>query len=156
MYILYMTEILPNLFLGNMDYSLNIGFIQLNKINCVINCTINKPFLDCIKYKYRIPIKDDKTDTEAYLLYLILDKVVEIIKQHIYKNDIILVHCYAGKQRSVSCILAFLMKYGNMNLDIALKLLKARYPIAGEPQLNFYKSLKYYENKLLDDKKLDT
>ncbi len=145
-----MTEIIPNLFIGNLNTSYDLEFLKLNKINCIINCTINKQFINYenIKYKYRIPIKDDKTDQEAYLLYLVLDQVVEIIYKHIKNNDNILVHCYAGKQRSVSCILAFLIKYGKLSLEISLKLMRNKYNIAGTPELNFYKSLKYYEEKL--------
>jgi hypothetical protein len=49
-------EILPNLWLGSFEDSQNKDFIMKNNINCIINCTLNKPFVNLkIEYKYRIP-----------------------------------------------------------------------------------------------------
>ena len=145
-----MTEIIPNLFLGNIEIANNVDFIIKNKINCVFNCTINKPFIKHkqIKYKYRIPIKDDKTDEEGYLLHCILDDIVELINKHLKNNDIILVHCFAGRQRSPSCILGYLIKYYGYTLNEGLSYLKSKSPLVGIPEFNFYKPLFLYEKKI--------
>ena len=150
-----MTEVFKNLWLGNINDSLDLNFILKNNINCVINCTINQPFLQYkeIKYKYRIPIKDNLQNEEFYLLYLLLNKTIDIIIKHLLLNDRILIHCFAGKQRSVSFILAFYMKYYNITLKEAFKKLVKKYDILQKNyKLNFYKSLKFFEINYIKNK----
>jgi len=143
-----MTEILPNLWLGSLDDALNINFITENNINCIINCTINKEFINMeIEYKYRIPIKDDKSLEEQYLLFCLLDKIVEIITNHYINRDRILIHCFAGKQRSLTCLLAFLITHTKMPVKECLSLIQKKRPCAGMPEFNFYKTIKYYKEK---------
>lgn len=138
-------EILPNLWLGSFEDSQNKDFIMKNNINCIINCTLNKPFINLkIEYKYRIPIKDDKSLEEQYLLFNLLDEIINIITKHYINQDRILVHCFAGKQRSVSCIVAFIAKYTQMDLNEIIKLIQKKRPCAAKPEFNFYNSLKYY------------
>lgn len=144
------TEILPNLWLGSLDDALNKDFIIKNQINCIFNCTINKPFINNpqIIHKYRVPIKDDNSNEEKYLLFCLLDDIIETIKLHYIARDNILIHCFAGKQRSVGCIIGFLIKYGNIKLDKAIELVQNKRPIAATPGFNFYKTLVYYQSKI--------
>lgn len=141
-------EIIPNLWLGDIKSSTDINFIKQKNINCVFNCTISGVFIPSIRYKYRVPVKDNCLPEEIYLMYSILDKTVTLISSHLAKDDIILVHCHAGRQRSVAIILAFIMKHTNLSLNNALAILKTKRPIAGHPQFNFYDALKKYEEKL--------
>ena len=144
------TEVIHNLWLGNIRNANDINFIKKAGINTVFNCTVNISNISdlCIRYKYRIPVKDNCTKEEVFLMYTILEKTVHLIKKHLLNNDIVLVHCHAGRQRSVCIILAFLMKYGNLTLKSALKLLQKKRPISGTPELNFYYALINYEKYL--------
>ena len=60
------TEIVPNLWLGNVQDSLDSAFIS--NIDIVINCTKDLKFLDETKKCVRIPIEDNLQDEEIAAL----------------------------------------------------------------------------------------
>ena len=47
------------------------------------------------------------------------------------KNNGILVHCYAGKQRSACVIVGYLMKYGNLSMKNAILAVKSKRLVVG-------------------------
>jgi len=139
-------EIIPNLWLGDIN-SADDKFIIDNKITCIINCTETLPFSNIrhIKNRIRVPIKDNLEGDEIFKMYTLLDKGANLIDKLI-RNNIILIHCYAGKQRSVAIVLAYLMKYGNFKLQEALDTLKTKRIIAHG--LHFSKALIQYQQDL--------
>ena len=141
-------EIYPGLWLGDI-YSPNPEFIKNNKITCIINCTLTVPFpkLKQIKYRYRIPVKDNLQVDQIYLMYSMFDPVIEFILQHL-PNEQILIHCHAGRQRSVAIIAAFLMKSAEMTKDEAIMCIQSKRLVAALPQLNFNMALTEYEKDL--------
>lgn len=54
-----------------------------------------------------------------------------------------LVQCHAGKSRSASVVLAYLMKYKNMGFGTAMAYLKQRRPRVN-PNVGFIEQLKLY------------
>jgi len=62
-------------------------------------------------------------------------------------NEFLLVHCQMGKSRSVSFIIAYLMKYMRMKFDDALLYLK-RIRRTAFPNRGFINQLKEYEKEL--------
>jgi protein-tyrosine phosphatase len=57
------------------------------------------------------------------------------------KTKNILIHCYAGRSRSVTCIIYYLMKKYNYNYDQILNYIKNIKPDVG-PNLGFEEELK--------------
>lgn len=117
-------EILPNLWLGNIKASRNRDFIVTNKINCVINCTKNYDFdqealLPDTK-KIRIAVSDTGTPEANRAMLSLLDRGVTYIHRQLVRGDRVLVHCYAGKQRSPAVICAYIIKYCEWPVDKAL------------------------------------
>ena len=143
-------EIIPNLWLGDVHASKSQDFIKKKNINCIINCTVSGEFLQNERqmYKYRIPVKDNCAPEEISLMYSILDKTAQLLYKHLQTGDIILVHCHAGRQRSVAVILAFIMKYTRLSFNKSLELLKTKRPVACYPQINFHHALLEYEKYL--------
>lgn len=141
-------EILPNLWLGTVHIALDRRFIEQHKITCVVNCTVKYPFIDnsSIK-KIRIPVRDTGKDPEFYKMYLALsvatDKIYDLLR-----TERILIHCYAGKQRSVTLVLGFLMKYCKYTVREAIRALRRKWPYIG---MNFSKSLVMYGDDLVQD-----
>lgn len=108
-------EILPNLWLGNIKASRNRDFIRSANINCIVNCTKNYDFdteaiLPDTK-KIRIAVSDTGTPEANKAMADILDRAVTYIHKRLVCGDRVLVHCYAGKQRSPAIVVAFIMKY---------------------------------------------
>ena len=126
-------EIIPHLWLGNIKASRNADFLKDTKINCIINCTKNFDFdneamLPNTK-KIRIAVSDTGTESANEALLSLLDKSVTYIQRQLVKGDIILVHCYAGKQRSPAVIAAYLIKYCEWPVDKVLSIMKARWNV---------------------------
>ena len=145
-------EVIHNLWLGDAVSSQSIEFIKSKNINCIFNCTVSSDFLNnsliIIKKKYRIPVKDNCLPEEINLMYSIFDKTTQLIYKHLQDGDIILVHCHAGRQRSVAVIIAFIMRYSRLTFLKALELLKTKRQVACYPEINFYSALVEYEHYL--------
>ena len=114
-----------SLFLGSKEDAKNEKFANDNKISVIINVT--RDVKDHYKYGtmmyYRVPIDDDLTDiSTAYMAYH-LRYMPEIIQFHLSKGDNLLVHCFAGKERSATVVLAYLIKYHFHSYKLALKYL---------------------------------
>lgn len=139
-------EILPNLWLGNIICSRNSKFILDNSINVVVNCSKDIPFSSKNTKNYRIAVDDNLKETEINIFFEYLDKIIPIIHEHLLNNDVILVHCYAGKQRSASIISAYLMKYSNMSLKQSIEVIKTKRLVAFTPEINFRNALVNYED----------
>ena len=102
-------EIFPHLFISNYSTSTNNTLLQNLGITHIItiNSFFNPPYADDYEYHY-FPAYDDSNeditvffDSFAYLVRgIMLDG----------KNKI-LVHCQAGRSRSASLVLAFILRY---------------------------------------------
>jgi len=60
------------------------------------------------------------------------------------KDQKVLVHCMAGRSRSVSCILAYLMRYQKLSLEDSLLFTQSKRPIA-QPNEGFMEQLKLFQ-----------
>uniref|UniRef100_A0A6C0IWM7 Tyrosine specific protein phosphatases domain-containing protein n=1 Tax=viral metagenome TaxID=1070528 RepID=A0A6C0IWM7_9ZZZZ len=138
-------EILPNLWLGNIICSRNSKFILDNAINVVVNCSKDIPFLTNKTKNYRIAVDDNLKQEEVSKFFDYLDKIIPIIHEHLMTNDNVLVHCYAGKQRSASIISAYLMKFSKMSLKQSIECIKTKRLVAFTPEVNFLRALTKYE-----------
>ena len=93
-------------------------------------------------------VNDNLKQDEINKLYTYFKPATEFINKELKKNSIILVHCYAGRQRSASIIASYLMKYAKMNLKEAIISIRSKRPISFIPSANFKKVLLKYEKKL--------
>jgi hypothetical protein len=124
-------EILPHLWLGNIKASRNREFLHQYKINCIVNCTKNFDFdADAMlaeTKKIRIAVSDTGTPEANQDLLVLLDRGVTYIHRQLTRGDHVLVHCYAGKQRSPAVIAAFLMKYCRLSVQKTLSIISERW-----------------------------
>jgi protein-tyrosine phosphatase len=120
-------EILENLFLGSaaaLQYSHCFSMI----VNCTREDEIRFPSYP--KHCIRLPI-DDKPDNWYDFLSIINEtKVLEEIHKKINKKESVLVHCYAGIQRSCTVVACYLIKYHGMKYNEAIHFIQNKRPCA--------------------------
>jgi len=138
-------EILSGLWLGNILDAKNKEFIS--SLDIVVNCSKDIPFLSKNTKNIRIPIDDNLDKQEIKNLLKFLPKITSFIHTSLTNNKNILVHCYAGKQRSASVIVAYLIKYLNISLDKAILLVRSKRDIIFTPCINFKRALLKFESE---------
>lgn len=109
----------PNIYIGNYSVSTNLELMQSIGISHIISVipTFNPPFPDKLKYLH-IPAYDDESqDITQYF-----DKCNQFIANVLTEGGKVLIHCMAGRSRSVSIFLAFLINViqGNFNQSILI------------------------------------
>jgi protein-tyrosine phosphatase len=118
-----MTQILSNLYLGNIDDALG-SFILENNITAVVNISKDIPKSPYISNENFLRIAIDDEPSENIIAFIPM--FMSFMNYH--SNDIILIHCYAGISRSVSYVLIYLLiRY---------------YPITFEEAYSYVKSLR--------------
>lgn len=131
-------KIIPRLWLGNLQSSQDPNFLKQNRITVIVNCTKDLPFLQLPGvYKYRVPVDDNLQEKEIISMVGWIEKIIPLINEHYQKGRSILIHCYAGMQRSAIIMLSYLYKYHTNNAGEALYLIKTNRPIAFTPYMNF-------------------
>ena len=150
--------IIPGVWLGNRLASMDDAFLKQNNITTVFNCTKDLPFHSSIKKRYRVPVDDNLQHEEIRNMELWSYEIVyKLTKEHKHGN--ILVHCYAGMQRSAAVIAMFLIANYNMKKDNAIAYIKRKRSIAFWPFTNFGKAIQGFQDsyekdiipKILDD-----
>lgn len=132
-------EILPGLWLGNAKSAHDTSFLTENNINVVVNCTQDIPFLtdvqsiDITKDSYddivesthikiphlkniRIPVNDSLLEKDILLMQHYLTVLLPQILDYYNSGKKILIHCYAGKQRSAIVVAALLYTIRSINM----------------------------------------
>lgn len=121
-----MSKILDRLYLGDRLSAYNQNFILQNNINIIVNATKDIPnFYDSIpeiKY-YRVPIEDNLEAEELNAFFFCAKSLLPILFQEYMNGKTILIHCFAGMQRSAALVLLFLIYYhkkvNNINMSVS-------------------------------------
>jgi protein-tyrosine phosphatase len=127
-------RIISNLFIGGAGAAKNrYGFSMI--VNCTRKTDISFP-TECKKC-IRIDI-DDLPKYHDKLFFTIEEKqVLDNIHNALQKNNKVLVHCFAGSQRSCAVVACYLIKYYKMNVEQAIQYIKNKRPIAFYGDVNF-------------------
>jgi len=110
-------KIMSKIYLGNIEASKDKDFFKDKNIKAVLNCSKDIPntFKNSDVEYMRIPVDDSLKVVDYNKMYHYLPAAVEFIYKHaVLQKQSILIHCYAGRQRSAICIAAFLVAYHNL------------------------------------------
>ena len=135
------TEILPNLWIGNCIVAKNKYFFESNQIQISINCTKDSVDNSVSKKTLKLSVSDSLLKEDIIKMYHLLDKTCDYIHNSLMSNHGVMVFCYAGKQRSATIIVAYLIKYGKMSLVEAIQLCRTKRPSIFTPGINFQEAL---------------
>lgn len=139
------------LYLSDIVSALDSEFISEHNIKVIINCTKEFPFVKDVPHhvdQYRIPVADNGDEDEIREMARILPISTSIISRAIEADQAVLVHCQAGRQRSVAVVLAYLMHKTGLKYGKVLRKLQKVRPEAGYPRLNFQAALDDYQRRL--------
>ena len=104
----------PNIYIGNYSTTTNLQLLQSIGITHIISIIpkFNPPFPDLFTYLYFSAYDDQKQNIKQYF-----NTSNEFIKQVLRNKGKVLIHCMAGRSRSVTLFLAFLIHiiHGNIN-----------------------------------------
>lgn len=103
------SEILPNLWLGNYKSALNKEFIKKHGIKRIINITKDIPCLFPNIIYLHIQIDDYEACGKD--LNKTFDNATDFIYESLKSREPILVHCKRGHHRSASIVTAFIIRY---------------------------------------------
>lgn len=142
-------EIISNLWLGDVHSSRNINFHKYYNINAVFNCSKNLPFIEGLNQKhYRIPVHDNLEEDEIVTMGDVSFQSVALLDKELRKGRKVLVHCYAGAQRSAALVVMYLMFRYNMTPAKAVEKVKKMRPQAFPRSINFRKAIDFFYTTL--------
>ena len=146
-------EILPNLYLGGikalgtyeckaLDYYMVVDLIK-NSIQLDEHKSLPNPHI-----YINLPVHDSPDECDTLLSLIHETQVLEKIHVALQEKKPVLVHCFAGMQRSCTLVACYLIKYKSMTPDEAIEYIKFRRPIAFFGKVNFMETLLSFYKKL--------
>lgn len=156
----YASQIIPRIWIGDVNSSQDRHFLIANKINVIVNCSNDlpnwfEPFtvepLDqsilekyFIKY-FRISCNDNGRPEEVEKFFNETNANINKVVEQYNLNKNILIHCSAGQQRSCAFVVCLLYRLGCPKNDAFFKIMEKR-PIAFNlgHQINFKEAIERF------------
>jgi protein-tyrosine phosphatase len=133
-------KIIEYLFIGNIQ----AAELYSDRFALVVNCSKDIPFSPKSRQKIRIPINDDPSETNTLLNYMKNTDILEQIHTNVINKRPVLVHCFAGMQRSCAVVACYLIKYYNATPLIAINFIKKQRKEAFFGGVNFINTLEMF------------
>jgi len=139
--------IVPRLWLGNRAASVDPEFLSQKNITIVFNCTKDLPFAPQIPTKVRVPVDDNLAPAELANLARWAPEIIYKLVRAYNQGHTILVHCFAGMQRSAAVVAMFLIAMKQVTSSEAILFIRVRRPIAFFTGVNFRSSIDSFERE---------
>jgi hypothetical protein len=131
-------EIVNKLYLGSASALIHKGMFAL-----IVNCTKS---LIGAPGSVRVPIDDDESECDNLIKRLRETNVLERINDALSKGQTVLVHCYAGVQRSCAVVACYLIRYHQMTPESAIAFIKSKREVAFDDAPTFLAAIEtFYE-----------
>lgn len=138
-------QIAPHVWVGSEYDAGNPAFWKRHDIRLIVNCTKDIPFSSKTIKGYRVPVDDAGDSAETMARYLPISSIV--IHDVVRYGHNVLVHCYAGMNRSATVAAGYLMFSKGMSAQEAMAAIKSKKTECFSP-MNFGSSLASWESKL--------
>lgn len=137
------SEILPNLFLGNIGAAKQRKLLERHNIKYIVRVLNIPDHIFENEYTYHIVNIEDADDVDISQHF---DAATDFIQSKMDLNDgNVFVHCAQGKSRSPSVVIAYLIRKRGMSLKEALTHVQKCRPVV-YPNSGFMEQLAKYES----------
>ena len=141
----FFIQIIPNLWIGNIERAQDVDLIKDKGINIMINCCTNQgiPIQKTVSYPTYIKFRNCNniiTDSNYY---------VDLIEEYLKSNKKILVFCETGIQNSPALVGCYLIKYSRLEYNSVIKSMYSKNPVFFKPENYFIDLLKLYSKKYI-------
>jgi protein-tyrosine phosphatase len=143
--------VLPGLFLGGIGAARNLSGLQEQGVTHVLNMSPVVPCFHRKALRYKTVTVFDDPDSNIAQFFPDTNKYIHKGR----RRGGVLVHCYAGKSRSTTIVLAYMMACERMDLDAALSHVKQARPVA-QPNTGFMQQLYTYRASLQEQNPVET
>ncbi len=127
---------------------LHVGSARALQSSCafsmIVNCTADIPFPQHCANCIRIPVHDDPAESTKLINLVETTQVLAKMHASILEKRPVLVHCFAGQQRSCALVALYLIAYHHMTPDQAITHIKRKRRIAFFGQINFAEAIVYF------------
>ncbi len=139
------SEILPHLYLSCRKGASNKQGLEMNNISRILNVTNEASEYQHLEgFTYHQIAVEDKHEVN---MLECLPRAFAFIEEAKASNEKVLVHCHAGMSRSVTVVLAYLMKFQGFTLNNAYDHVKQKKSNIS-PNFSFMEQLVQFENSL--------
>jgi len=141
----FFIQIIPNLWIGNIDKAQDVELLKDKGITILINCCSNQdiPIQKTVTYPKYIKFKNCNniiTNSNYF---------VDLIEQYLKVNKKLLVFCETGIQNSPALVGCYLIKYTRLEYNSVIKSLYSKNPMFFKPENYFIELLKLYSKKYI-------
>eukprot|EP01099_Mayorella_cantabrigiensis_P004326 TRINITY_DN3252_c0_g1_i1.p1 TRINITY_DN3252_c0_g1~~TRINITY_DN3252_c0_g1_i1.p1 ORF type:complete len:420 (-),score=67.37 TRINITY_DN3252_c0_g1_i1:74-1333(-) len=133
-------EIIPSLYLGTTICSFNKHALMQLGVTHVLSIIPRWVPVFPSKFKYKIFEVEDKEQANIKQYFR---EAIDFIKNAIYSNGVVLIHCSSGLSRSATVLAAYLICEHRMTLKTSLETIRKRKDVC--PNAGFIKQLEQWE-----------
>ena len=140
-------EVLPHVWIGSCKMTEDSNFILDKNIKAIINLEKDLSFLDR-KCEYNDIVRQNVEKYDIIKLSQYLKSATTFIYEKLQKSEGVLVVCRKGIIKSPLIILAYLIKYGSLPIQIAINMIHTKIPLAFSESIYGEKGLNYFIQNL--------
>ncbi|KAK7089864.1 hypothetical protein V1264_024922 [Littorina saxatilis] len=141
-------EILPHLYLGSVTHSSNRELLHRLGVTALANVSTSCPNHFRAHFRYlHIPVNDTVNEDLSRWFHTAHSFIDEVRSS----GGKVLVHCRAGRSRSATVCIAYLMKTLHLSLEDAFEYVRARRHVV-DPNLSFMQQLQAYSQRLQQER----
>ena len=144
-------EFLPGLWVSKRSLTTNKNFIYSKSISVFINLIKDLNFLDK-SYEYQDCIQKNIQRYEIIKMANYIDEITSFINKKLINNENILLFCENGIDKSQYIILAYLIKYGYLEKNIAMDIIKTKIINAFSEGTKYNESFKIFIKNNINQK----
>ncbi|KAL1211807.1 Dual specificity protein phosphatase 1B [Cardamine amara subsp. amara] len=135
------------LFIGSVAEATNKDLLKSSNVTHILTVAVALAPPYPLDFVYKVIEVVDRSETDLTVYF---DECYSFIDEAIQSGGAVLVHCFMGMSRSVTIVVAYLMKKHGMSFSKAMELVRSRRPQA-LPNFGFISQLQQFEKSIRVD-----